>query len=518
MHLHPHVSALPDGRDRFRVGPSSWQQAQTWTNTPRRDKGCEKLGDRVKSIVVKHGTWFVFVVFHRSGSPFRCAKVRSFAQQDSTILHEGLAPMLAFDCPGCGKHYELADDFAGKKSRCKQCGEVFRIPVLTARVHEQGSGGPPEEPQPQWEREPVEDPVVMKSAPPLRGDHDDSSLPLPPRAAYSGERPPTKRSFRHRDRGPGSGLTFSKWYLIVEAGLLVPIALANYFLVLPAPVVGMVTYLYLLVTALSCLVFSFWGWIWMVVIAFGEATRCGLMFMFLPFYSIYYIVTRYAETKGALSLVGAAIAVEIALSVFRPVLVGPRLPALRDDQPVVAAAPVIPHDNALMEGSPIPFEGGRAPTGPRAAPEKPRGRGVDAGSRNPSKRRSAPAGSRADVRAAAPPARLREEIESRYKAMQARHGARTIMIVVSGLPANSDPAKGTTVRDVYQALNKRIKELAPSATDFSSVRVGRHSAHILAPVDDAAAFAGRIDFGKITVHGTSIDVELSADFIDSVPR
>ncbi len=102
--------------------------------------------------------------------------------------------------------------------------------------------------------------------------------------------------------------------------------------------------------------------------------------------------------------------------------------------------------------------------------------------------------------------------------MQARHGARAITIVVSGLPANSDPAKGTTARDVFQALNKRIKELAPPATECSSIRVGRHSAHILAPIDNAAGFVGSIDFGKITAHGTSIDVELSADFIDSVPR
>ena len=92
------------------------------------------------------------------------------------------------------------------------------------------------------------------------------------------------------------------------------------------------------------------------------------------------------------------------------------------------------------------------------------------------------------------------------------------MIVVSGLPANSGPAKGTTVRDVFQALNKRIKELTPSATEYFSLRVGRHSAHILAPIDDAAAFAGSIDFGRVTAHGTSIDVELSAEFIDSVPR
>ena len=272
----------------------------------------------MKSSAVKYGKWFVFVVFHRSGSAFRCAKVRPFAEQNRTIIHEGLAPVLAFDCPGCGKHYELADDFAGKKSRCKKCGEVFRIPVVTARVYEPGSGGPPAEPQPQWEREPVDSPVVMKSAPPLRRDYDESSLPLPPRAAYASEQPPTKRSYRHRDRGPGVGITVSKWFLIVEGGLLAPIALANYFLVLPAPVVGMVTYFYLLATALSCLVFLFWGWIWMVVIAFGEATRCGLMFLFLPFYGFYYIVTRYAEIKGAISLVGAAVAVEIAALCLSP--------------------------------------------------------------------------------------------------------------------------------------------------------------------------------------------------------
>ncbi len=234
--------------------------------------------------------------------------------------------MLAFDCPGCGKHYELADDLAGKKSRCKNCGEVFRIPVVTARAYEPGSGGPPAEPRPQWEREPVEDPVVMKSALPLRRDYDESSLPLPPRAAYPSERPPTERSYRHRDRGPGVGITVSKWFLIVEAALLVAIALANYFLALPAPVVGMVTALYLLVTSLGCLVFCVWGWIWLAVIAFGEATSCGLMFLFLPFYSFYYIATRFAETKEAFSLVGAVIVVELVLSLFRPVLVGDRLP------------------------------------------------------------------------------------------------------------------------------------------------------------------------------------------------
>ena len=40
--------------------------------------------------------------------------------------------LIVLDCPGCGKRYEIDAALAGKKSRCKQCGEVFRIPVPTA--------------------------------------------------------------------------------------------------------------------------------------------------------------------------------------------------------------------------------------------------------------------------------------------------------------------------------------------------------------------------------------------------
>ena len=35
---------------------------------------------------------------------------------------------IALDCPGCGKRYEVDASLAGKKSRCKECGNTFRIP------------------------------------------------------------------------------------------------------------------------------------------------------------------------------------------------------------------------------------------------------------------------------------------------------------------------------------------------------------------------------------------------------
>jgi hypothetical protein len=41
---------------------------------------------------------------------------------------------IKFACEDCGKTYEVPDNLAGKKGRCKACGHVFHIPV---------PGGPP---------------------------------------------------------------------------------------------------------------------------------------------------------------------------------------------------------------------------------------------------------------------------------------------------------------------------------------------------------------------------------------
>ena len=42
--------------------------------------------------------------------------------------------LMVLDCPSCAKRYEVDAALAGKKSRCKQCGEVFRIPLANAAV------------------------------------------------------------------------------------------------------------------------------------------------------------------------------------------------------------------------------------------------------------------------------------------------------------------------------------------------------------------------------------------------
>ncbi|HWE04739.1 MAG TPA: hypothetical protein VG326_20195 [Tepidisphaeraceae bacterium] len=36
---------------------------------------------------------------------------------------------IEFNCQGCGKHYKVADAMAGKRAKCKGCGQVVEVPT-----------------------------------------------------------------------------------------------------------------------------------------------------------------------------------------------------------------------------------------------------------------------------------------------------------------------------------------------------------------------------------------------------
>jgi hypothetical protein len=52
--------------------------------------------------------------------------------------------MIAFSCEGCGKAFRVADTLEGRKSRCKRCGAVTRIPPppLTIKPRRPKTSGP----------------------------------------------------------------------------------------------------------------------------------------------------------------------------------------------------------------------------------------------------------------------------------------------------------------------------------------------------------------------------------------
>jgi len=37
---------------------------------------------------------------------------------------------IKFDCVKCGHSYRISDQYAGKRMRCKECGEINSIPSL----------------------------------------------------------------------------------------------------------------------------------------------------------------------------------------------------------------------------------------------------------------------------------------------------------------------------------------------------------------------------------------------------
>ncbi len=99
---------------------------------------------------------------------------------------------ISVNCPGCGRRYEIDAALAGKKSRCKQCGEVFSIPVPMGIVTE-----PPTKPAratspPTPNQQPATDllfdddePVAFKRAQSTAAPVDEEDeLPPPRRMSY----------------------------------------------------------------------------------------------------------------------------------------------------------------------------------------------------------------------------------------------------------------------------------------------------------------------------------------------
>lgn len=73
---------------------------------------------------------------------YRCSLACCPSGRSSPLLHFLWVPVMpiSFACGNCRKSYQLDDGLAGKKARCKQCGNEFRIPDLkskpAAKAHE----------------------------------------------------------------------------------------------------------------------------------------------------------------------------------------------------------------------------------------------------------------------------------------------------------------------------------------------------------------------------------------------
>lgn len=202
------------------------------------------------------------------------------------VKSQAPAPPIVARC-SCGMSFQARADLAGKQVTCPTCGQVFTVPM---RSTANPSINAPASPGGQSSY-----PTGFSSSAPYPGA---AASPLAASAmggarTLSGPTPlgmPPATQTRSRGRSAASSRNQVKLFVgLGVAGLLALFALIG----LVVPVLGyLVVAAILLPSALAGVV----GGFWIFAIACEEDLMCGVMWIVVPFYSLYYFMTRFTTT------------------------------------------------------------------------------------------------------------------------------------------------------------------------------------------------------------------------------
>ena len=588
----------------------------------------------------------------RESAPAVYTEVVSVPASPLIVASGAARGTVVFNCPRCFKRYEVDASLSGKKSRCKDCKEVFTIPTPMivpepAPVEPVSSGKKsalsgrnfaviPEEVVSEFEEDLEFEPDdAVRRAPPPRVDEEPMEL-IPRRIDYPKQ---GIRKSRREDVDTEVGVTVAGAY--VALGILAFIILAIWHAAGEpgSAKLGRVFGASLLILCVLGILMATWANIWLYVIAFRDKIEQGIFCLLVPFYILYYILSRWRETRGIFAMCFAPIAILLLFALFGGLVLGvngpttfvrnlsDRLQSLapeltdrpnlnkqavakqvfrdyiqamnrfadelasidpatigrmgpielkqkgREGQNVenefivaqnvarmlkmnpvdaiavkkavgaemraaiialkyqftrLASLPgasarfgkIITELDQLLTAWEAPADGSTDTNvanlvpAPAAQPDPAPG-GMPSGGMP---RGGMPPGG---MPSGFPPGRMPdrfETFEAHYERMRGQYGDRAVMVVLSGLPQNSDPARGVTKHDVEDAIDKRLKALAPESSQSMSTGSGDRRSMCIAPVDDVQRLSESIDFGKASRSGSRIDVAVAKEYIASVPR
>jgi hypothetical protein len=426
---------------------------------------------------------------------------------------------IVFSCANCGKRFEVDRGVAGKKAKCKQCGHIFLIPTPRAV-----------EPQPAGRRSSSrldeEDSWAAAAAPKAEDPFDRFGLdelmpaPRPPATTYApsyadDEEPPAPKRIGPAPSRPGRESPGSRWdsgrrefwdgipgqmYMVMFGAVAFTAVLA---IVIPST--GM---LLMIAAGASFLILWLYAVLGMLVLPWQESAACGLMCMFVPFYALYYLITRWDTMKGpflsGLAAYGIVMVAAIGLPAVNAARMAAQRAAAREQfaQPVEAVdddAPAVAED-AADEPPAIPaprrpaFGARRRPTAPRrggAGPRFPGPSGPRPGPRFPTPDGQPPGPGPGFPGLAAPPP---------------AGGPNAITVIVTGIDG----------QQAGKAFGERLTELVKKvSTGFQlsdSGGGGGKSTYQITPLNpvDVQTFADQITWAKVTrVRGRTIEVDAS---------
>jgi predicted Zn finger-like uncharacterized protein len=209
---------------------------------------------------------------------------------------------IPFACPSCGAAGTVDASFIGRNGRCKHCGHRFTIPD-PSETEPQGYAiaEPPKQRAAAAEMTMPEDSAFVSS----QGIEPTRAVPRKPKRKASGS---TRRDRTARETGPG--IAWRLW--LVRLAVAAVLVLAAIAMVVPRGTL-IVACVLMVVGSTMVLVGYFAG----AYGAFSEDFLYGFLYLVIPLYTAYYLVTRWEDlwvwftcstTGVALVLVGAQMA------------------------------------------------------------------------------------------------------------------------------------------------------------------------------------------------------------------
>ena len=238
-----------------------------------------------------------------------------------------------FFCPNCGKRFDRDESLAGKKARCKDCQHVFVIPAVAgqrtapaARSQPRPSSTRAATPAPS---RPADDPYGLDESPSLPPARNPYAEPDEEFVSLQPIRPgtPVKRKPRTRSENEFAWLG---QVTLGSIGIQVILALLlGFFALLELPTAAAIAGVILCLVSAGMLVLGLVVW---CIVPFRESVEQGLLSLFLPFYSIYYLITRWASMKRPFFLLLSVNILPIAAALLLPAIAASRQAALRAEQ------------------------------------------------------------------------------------------------------------------------------------------------------------------------------------------
>jgi hypothetical protein len=219
--------------------------------------------------------------------------------------------MIRLQCPGCRKNLGVKDDLAGRLVACPQCKARIRVPQPEVEELEEvedqvvesistaprpGRRPPPPKRRPVDEEEEEETRVTARRPRRPRDDEEDED------DEEERPRPTRKRKKKRRERrsDTGGGMSGSLIALGAVAGLCIVLIVVSIFV----PVLALIP------MAIGWLI-AFAGGVWFLVCAFQDDAIQGVLCLFVPFYSLIYLITHFEEVKKPflVQVVGTVLAI-----------------------------------------------------------------------------------------------------------------------------------------------------------------------------------------------------------------